>query len=55
MSFFEILKCFKMRKVELVYNAIETLSHLGPKSWRLVSHEIGQSVSFCDFKSKVKI
>ena len=30
---------FKMRKVYLVYNGTETLSHLGPKIWSLVPKE----------------
>ena len=31
---------FKMQNVHLVYNDTETLSHLGPKIWSLILHEI---------------
>ena len=42
---------FKIRKVHLVYNSTETLSHLETKIWSLVQHEMRRSVSL-DFKSK---
>ena len=43
-----------MRKVHLVYNGTETLSHLGQKRWSLPPHEIRPSASRGDFKSKIK-
>ena len=41
---------FKMQKFHSVYHGTETLTHLGPKIWSLVLHEIRQSVSLGDFK-----
>ena len=35
---------FKMQNVHLVYNDTETLSHLGPKIWSLILHEIWDSL-----------
>ena len=43
---------FKMQKVHSVYNSTETIFHSGPRIWSLVPHDIKQSVSLGDFKSK---
>ena len=45
---------FKMRKVYLVYNGIEILSHFGPKIWSLAPQEMRQSSSLGYFKLKIK-
>ena len=42
-----------MRKVHSFYSCAGNLSHLGLKKWRLVPHEIAQSVSLGDLKSKI--
>ena len=41
-----------MQKVHSVYNSTEAISHLAPIIRSLVSHNIKQSVSLGDFKSK---
>ena len=43
-----------MRKTHSVYSGTETLSHLGPKIWSLVTQEIRQSVSLDDLNQKSK-
>ena len=43
---------FKLHKVHLVFNGVETLSHLGPNIWSFAPREIKQSVSLGDSKSK---
>ena len=43
-------KIKKNPKVHSVYNSTKSMTHLGPKIWSLVPHEIRQSVSLADFK-----
>ena len=43
---------FRNAKIPSVCNGTEYMSHLLPKIWRLILHEVNQHVSLRGFKSK---